>query len=567
MKILFTSIAIFLTTALLFSQDNYENLLDSIKKDKNLQQQFKAVSKEVRKYNSQNLDTRLFYSRALVDIAIESNDSNLMARAYYDLAYSYEIIGQNELGIEACFSALNYLEKSDDKCLIGMTYNEIGLIYSASDSKEDLYKAIEYFNKFLKIQKERSDTAEIAGAYSNIGFIYLYLEKSDSAYYYSKLALDLRLKTNQTRSIPISYVNVGLSLFYLNQKDSALLFYQKAEQIYLKSGNIYGLNETYRNFITFYIEAGKTKKVKYYVDKYFEAAQKINSRKIYQTAYFGKYEYFKLSGKYKEALLNYEIYKSYSDSINGDKTKDRIANVEAVYELDNKEQQIALMKQKGEADRLEKNVLKQKQQFYLSIMIGAVILVIVIILGYFIKRKKDHQIHLQKEALLEKERALTQSELEKSKLKEQELNVELEYKSKQLTSHALNMMKKNQFLQDVEKDVTEISKNSGDEVKNKLRNLNRSIKRMNKSDKDWQLFKNYFEEVNTGFYQRLSERFQGLSSNDYKLLALIKLNMNIKETASVLNISPDSVKTARYRLRKKLELKQKDDLYEFVGGV
>ena len=45
-----------------------------------------------------------------------------------------------------------------------------------------------------------------------------------------------------------------------------------------------------------------TKKVKYYVDKYFEAAQKINSRKIYQTAYFGKYEYFKLSGKYK--MLN-----------------------------------------------------------------------------------------------------------------------------------------------------------------------------------------------------------------------------------------------------------------------
>jgi len=40
--------------------------------------------------------------------------------------------------------------------------------------------------------------------------------------------------------------------------------------------------------------------------------------------------------------------------------------------------------------------------------------------------------------------------------------------------------------------------------------------------------------------------------------------MSIKEMAGILNISPDSVKTARYRLRKKFQLNTEDNLTEFI---
>lgn len=211
--------------------------------------------------------------------------------------------------------------------------------------------------------------------------------------------------------------------------------------------------------------------------------------------------------------------------------------------------------------------MEKRQQIYF-IAIGSLILLIVLsILAYILKRKKDVQISKQKELVLKSENDLARSELEKSKIKEQELNVQLEYKSKQLTTHALNMMKKNQFMQEMEQNIAEISKSKNGDVENDLRNLKRSVARMNKSDKEWELFKNYFEEVNTGFYERITQRFTSLSANDHKILALIKLNMNIKETASVLNISPDSVKTARYRLRKKIGLNQEDDLYLFVSNI
>ena len=84
------------------------------------------------------------------------------------------------------------------------------------------------------------------------------------------------------------------------------------------------------------------------------------------------------------------------------------------------------------------------------------------------------------------------------------------------------------------------------------------------SENDWNLFKLYFEEVNENFFTSLQENYQNITINDLKLAALIKLNLNIKEAASVLNIEPDSLKKARYRLRQKFGLNTNDSLGEFL---
>lgn len=87
------------------------------------------------------------------------------------------------------------------------------------------------------------------------------------------------------------------------------------------------------------------------------------------------------------------------------------------------------------------------------------------------------------------------------------------------------------------------------------------------SEKDWDLFKLYFENVNENFYTTLQNKSNELTSGDLKLAALIKLNLNIKEAAAVLNISPDSLRKARYRLRKKLGLYDRENLSDYLGRV
>ena len=49
-----------------------------------------------------------------------------------------------------------------------------------------------------------------------------------------------------------------------------------------------------------------------------------------------------------------------------------------------------------------------------------------------------------------------------------------------------------------------------------------------------------------------------------KLCALIRLNLNIKESADILALKPESIKTSRHRLRKKLNMKGEDRIYDFL---
>lgn len=63
------------------------------------------------------------------------------------------------------------------------------------------------------------------------------------------------------------------------------------------------------------------------------------------------------------------------------------------------------------------------------------------------------------------------------------------------------------------------------------------------------------ESTNSHFQHRLKRRYPSLTSYDLRLCTYLKANLSTKEIATLLNITPDSVKKAKHRLRKKLSLK------------
>jgi DNA-binding CsgD family transcriptional regulator len=106
-----------------------------------------------------------------------------------------------------------------------------------------------------------------------------------------------------------------------------------------------------------------------------------------------------------------------------------------------------------------------------------------------------------------------------------------------------------------------------EQAKIKDTDLTRIVNKGFNQDKEWDDFNLHFESINKNFYTKIRESFPGISPNDLKICALIKLNLSTKEMASILNISPDSVKTARYRLRKKLNLNTEDNLTGFIQAL
>jgi DNA-binding CsgD family transcriptional regulator len=122
------------------------------------------------------------------------------------------------------------------------------------------------------------------------------------------------------------------------------------------------------------------------------------------------------------------------------------------------------------------------------------------------------------------------------------------------------MLQKNELLSEIK---TAIEKQQPLSEQQLVKMVNRHFEQNN----SWDDFNLYFESVNKNFYTRLKQIYPEISANDLKICALIKLNLSIKEMASILNISPDSVKTARYRLRKKLQMTADDNLTDFILSV
>ncbi len=60
------------------------------------------------------------------------------------------------------------------------------------------------------------------------------------------------------------------------------------------------------------------------------------------------------------------------------------------------------------------------------------------------------------------------------------------------------------------------------------------------------------QQSNQHFQSQLTRRFPELTAYDLRLCTYLKSNLTTKEIAVLLNITPDSVKKAKHRLRKKI---------------
>jgi len=298
----------------------------------------------------------------------------------------------------------------------------------------------------------------------------------------------------------------------------------------------------------------------YYLLKSFEVSKQLNHALIYEGSLKQLYLLYEGKHSFQNAYQYHKLYVQYHDSITGEKVQLQLAELETKYETTKKEQQITELEHQQEIQESWATTLK-------LIIASVVVIFLLVIIGILQKRKKDKQIQRQKEIVHKKEKELAAADLEKSRLKEEELQQSILYKSKQLSTHALHMMQKNTMLHDMQLDIKTLSKKANIDDKADFKRINQQINQSLRSHKDWDVFKLYFEDVNRNFYKKLVEINPDLTTNDHRLCALIKLNMNSKEMASVLNVAPNSIKSSRYRLKKKLGLDVEADLEEFIRGL
>ncbi len=170
-------------------------------------------------------------------------------------------------------------------------------------------------------------------------------------------------------------------------------------------------------------------------------------------------------------------------------------------------------------------------------------------------KRKDNQI----QSITEK------SEAEIIKLRNEKLKTEVNLKSQALTSSAMNLIQKNQLLNNIKNTLKAIPKEEADKALHaKLTKLVKSIDKDLAGGEEWSQFAENFDQVHGNFITRLKESYPALTPQEIKFSAYIRMNLNTKEIANLLSISVRGVEIGRYRVRKKLALERKDNLSDFL---
>lgn len=148
-------------------------------------------------------------------------------------------------------------------------------------------------------------------------------------------------------------------------------------------------------------------------------------------------------------------------------------------------------------------------------------------------------------------------------------NLEKELSNKEIekSSIILNYLMIQEFLKsliiliEVTKSLDKIN------IYNSLNKLEKKIKNYLITEQDvWNYLYNHFLiNNNKDLIKSLKE--YSLSEAELKICALIYLNFSTKDIAYILKLSPRTIETHKYNIRKKLSLSKEKNIYEFLNDM
>ena len=187
----------------------------------------------------------------------------------------------------------------------------------------------------------------------------------------------------------------------------------------------------------------------------------------------------------------------------------------------------------------------------------------------FLYYKWNKLRYIQKLKLQEEEQKHQREILEMELKAENELNIqeyekhilelELQTKSSEVAGKSLSIAKQSEMIENIQRIL------DSEEDFNKLRSEIKKAIKINEVNKhEWETFETNLNQIHNEFIINLSKKFPNLTPKDIKLCVYLKMNLSSKEIAPLMNISFRGVELHRYRLRKKLNLSQEENLSRFL---
>ena len=416
-------------------------------------------------------------------------------------------------------------------------HNDFAMVYNLMGEPGKAYafalESIAIAGDKDKLKPETLNT--IARIHENKGEI-------DSAKHYYKMAYEIAIAEQELTSIVEFAKNIAH--YFMKHRypadsaqqylDKALAFASSPDATLCKSG-------IYQSLGQFHANVGNLDSALLYTHRALPMYQSSSNHLALSESYLLLSDIHHKLGDADSALAYFQRHSAHEDTIYNTSNERKFSNLRVHLET---------LKEKERIANLNREVRSQRAQMLVGGAMAALLFTVILVLW------KMQQNEKRTKAL-----ALKYSELQRLNTEEK-----LRAREEELADHTLHLIKKNRFLDEIE-DLAKNSLRSAEGAERLSKKLIQSISRNKTMDRDWEEFSKYFGQVHADFFDKLKERHPKLTGGELRHCALVRMNLSLKESAEILGIDPNSVKVARYRIKKKMNIDESEDLHDYILSV
>jgi len=346
----------------------------------------------------------------------EDVNINLQINLLENLGVLYQKQGNYRNAIIAYNSILNKLDVGYTTKIINKEkvrvncYNQIG---QSEKNLGELDKSLVSFKKATACALSSKDTLGYANTLRELALSFYLLQKYDSSYHNATLSYNLSKTISDTIGMILSLQGMGDINFELGNISQSINFY--TQQLNLSEGkrdtpsSVSSLVKISRC----YYAMGDYPTSSRYLNRALALARASNLTESKADVYRYLALIYETQGRYKDALDFYKMWIELRDSIYSEETGQKLAKLQILYDITQKEKENEILRQNSEIQKLQ--IAKSKYQgiILLSLAIAFIVLSLFLIMIF---RAKQKEFKKQKET----EQRITEinKELEKRMIQE-----------------------------------------------------------------------------------------------------------------------------------------------------
>lgn len=338
-------------------------------------------------------------------LCIEINEIKGLASCYNNKAMIYSNKGWSEKAIELYIESLKQFEKIDDKIGQGNALNNISVLYN------NLYKnkeGLQYAYKARDLFQSINHLSGLGAALNNMALSFTTIKK-DSAIIYYKKAIAIKEKLNDLYGLGITYDNLGLELGKENRYEESLYYLDKALAIKKNFDDQYGIAYVHMHKASTYRLIGDKDKQLDNLLTAYKIANNISNLRLLRVITNNLSLYYHDIKNWEKAYEYLIKNNQYSDSLQTSENHNKIAEIEATYELEKKN--LIIENKEFELKVAEAKVIQSRTQIIFLIVLLISILILVIFIWIILKqRQKNKSIKENIERLKAQEKAIIDAE-------------------------------------------------------------------------------------------------------------------------------------------------------------